>query len=201
MKRICLVTHAEASHSVEGRVGGWFDSSLTDKGMSKAATLREKILNLNFKIAALDTYSSDLKRATLTAEIILENSNSTLKSDPRLREMSFGSNEGMCQKEHDKIIVHSSPISDRLGHKICDGAESRRDVAIRVSEFVNEIMHKDGDALVITHGFAATFFIAAFQKLEIESMGYLAFKLKPGSVSVLVEDDLFKNRTLSVLNE
>jgi len=201
MKKICLVTHAEASHSVEGKVGGWFDSSLTNKGISKATALREKILNLGFEIADLEIYSSDLRRAVQTATIISENSNSTLKLDSRLREMSFGSHEGMCQKEHDKIIIPFSPNGDRLNHKICDGAESRRDVGLRISEFVNEIMKKDGDVLVVTHGFAATFFIAAFQKLNIESMGYLAYKLKPGSVSVLVEDDFFKNRTLSILNE
>lgn len=200
MKRICLITHAEATHSVEGKVGGWFDSELTDNGMNQALGLREKVSNLNFELGSLAFYSSDLKRAVQTAEILLGNSSTVLNLDCRLREMSFGRNEGMCQKEHDEIIVPSSLTGDRLDHKICVGAESRRDVAIRVSELVNELMCIEGDMLVVTHGFAATFFIAAFQKLDIESMGYLAFKLKPSSISVLVEDDLFKNRSINVLN-
>lgn len=200
MKRICLITHAEASHSVEGKVGGWYNSKLTNDGKIKAASLVQKISALHFELNSLKVYSSDLRRAAETAEILLKDANTNLHLDARLREMSFGSHEGMSQKEHDKIIVPSSPTGDRLGHKICQGAESRRDVAIRVTEFVNEIMGVEGDALVVTHGFAATFFIAAFQKLDIESMGYLAFKLTPGSVSVLEEDDLFKNRSVILLN-
>ena len=200
MKRICLITHAQATHSVEGKVGGWFDSGLTDKGMGQAIELREKVASHNFELDKLTAYSSDLKRAVQTAEILLDNSGSVLNLDCRLREMSFGRHEGMCQSEHEKIIIPSSLTGDRLGHKICDGAESRRDVAIRVSEFVNEIMEIAGDVLVVTHGFAATFFIAAFQKLDIESMGYLAYTFKPGSISVLIDDDLFKNRSVSVLN-
>ncbi|MBQ4845991.1 histidine phosphatase family protein [Pseudoalteromonas sp. MMG005] len=200
MKKICLITHAEATHSVEGKVGGWFDSKLTDKGKVKAASLVKNIARLGFELDTMTVYCSDLTRAVQTAEIVLADSNLPLNLDPRLREMSFGTHEGMCQKEHDKIIIPTSPIGDRLGHRICDGAESRRDVAIRVADFVDEIMHLDGGALVITHGFAASFVIAAFQKLDIESMGHLAFKLTPGSISVLVVDDLFENRTVSLLN-
>jgi len=200
MKRICLITHAEATHTVEAKVGGWFDSELTQKGRSQAADLRAKIAELGFEPGSLAVYSSDLKRAVQTTEILLGDSDSALTLDSRLREMSFGSHEGMSQREHDKIIVPASPTGDRMGHKICDGAESRMDVGLRVSEFVNELMDSEGSALVVTHGFAATFFIAAFQKIDIESMGYLAFKLDPGSVSVLIEDDLFENRSVSLLN-
>jgi probable phosphoglycerate mutase len=200
MKRIYLVTHCEATHSVEKKVGGWFDSSLTVNGEKRAALLTKKINELGFVFENAIVYSSDLLRAVQTAEIILRKSQVNLRLDSRLREMSFGEHEGIPQNEHNKIMIAESPIDQRLDHRICTGAESRREVAFRVSQFVEEVMQSDTDHLVITHGFAATFFIAAFQKIDIESQGYLNYKLSPGSITVLEEDDLFKNRSLVLLN-
>ena len=89
---------------------------------------------------------------------------------------------------------------NRLDHRICDGVENRREVAARISEFMEEIMKSEQDVVIVTHGFAATFVIAAFQKIEISSMGYINYKLKPGSISILEEDNVFKSRIVSLLN-
>jgi broad specificity phosphatase PhoE len=37
---IYVVTHPEATHHIEDRVGGWFDSELTRKGLGHAASRR-----------------------------------------------------------------------------------------------------------------------------------------------------------------
>ena len=200
MQKIYLVTHCEASHSVDRKVGGWYDSTLTSFGEHQAAKLSQKITDYGFKFDGSTLYSSDLMRARQTAEILSKHSNAKLILDNRLREMSFGTHEGMAQDEHNKIMKSVSESGDRMDHKICNGAESRRDVAIRVSMFVEDIMKTNEDKLVVTHGFAATFFIAAFQKIDIASMGYIYYKLNPGSISILEEDDLFMNRSIKLLN-
>lgn len=200
MKRICLITHCEATHSVDRKVGGWYDSELTEKGKQQAAELSEKLDKLGFDIRNLIVYSSDLKRAAQTAQIITENINKKPVLDQRLREMSFGTHGGMNQEVHNKIMIPVSPTGNRLDHRICDGAENRREVAVRISEFIDEIMKSEKDIVIVTHGFAATFVIAAFQKIDISSMGFINYKLHPGSISILEEDDVFKNRTVSLLN-
>ena len=200
MKRICLITHCEATHSVDGRVGGWFDSELTAEGKRQASQLTNKIAGLGFDIQNLKVYSSDLKRAAQTTQILTNGTNTLIIYDQRLREMSFGAHGGMMQSEHNKIMVPVSPNGNRLDHRICDGAESRRNVAERVYKFVDDIMLLEKDKIVVTHGFAASFFIAAFQKIEVASMGYINYRLNPGSVSILEEDDIFMNRTVKLLN-
>lgn len=200
MRRICLIIHCEASHSVDGKVGGWFDSTLTLNGEKQATLLSKRITDYGFNIDDSIAYSSDLLRAVQTAKILLKDSTANLNLDNRLREMSFGTHEGMEQGEHNKIMMPISPIGERLDHGICNGSETRRDVATRISEFVEEIMKTNDDKIVVTHGFAATFFIAAFQKIDIECMGYMNFKFNPGSVSILEEDDLFNNRSVNLLN-
>ena len=200
MQRIYLITHCEASHTVDGKVGGWYDSELTARGADQAALLVEKIAYYGFGFEGSEVYSSDLKRAAQTAKILIKHSTTKLKLDRRLREMSFGAHGGMDQYEHNIIMVPQSATGDRMDHKICEGAESRRDVATRITEFVEELMKSDGDKLIVTHGFAATFVIAAFQNVDIASMGYISNKLNPGSITILEEDDLFRNRAVVLLN-
>ena len=200
MKNIYLVTHAEASHSIEEKVGGWYDSDLTDSGVAKASSLATKLEGFGAVLSEIAVYSSDLLRCKQTAEIIMASNSSAIEFDPRLREMSFGDNEGIDQLEHEKIMKPTCSGENRQDHRICTGAESRRELAERVKSFVDELMKVEGDALVVTHGFAATFVVAAFQNIEISSMGYVSYKFAQGSVSILVEDGLFKNRVLSLLN-
>ena len=200
MKKLYVVTHTEASHHVDGKVGGWFNSDLTDKGITDATALRNKINDYGIKLDELTIYSSDLNRTKQTANIIAEERSDKVIFDRRLREMSFGDNEGMCQKEHNHIMQPTCKSGSRLDHKICAGAESRREVATRVSEIFSEVMDLKGDAIIVTHGFCGSFVIAAFQRIDISSMGYIDYKLKPGSLTILEADDLFQNRSIRLLN-
>lgn len=82
MKRLCLITHCEATHSIEEKVGGWFDSDLTLKGRQQASQLPSKVEKLGFDLDKLTIYSSDLNsfllkllhflKAAITTTILLE---------------------------------------------------------------------------------------------------------------------------------
>lgn len=194
MQTIYLITHCEATHSVERRVGGWFDSELTENGKEQAQLLACQ-LSAYEDISSLEVYSSDLKRAAQTAAILTMDKRN-IRFDQRLREMSFGSHEGLPQSEHMQTMIPINSDGNRMDHRICPGAESRREVAGRIGEFMEEITQSGKDALMVSHGFAATFVIAAFQKIAIESQCYLNYALKPGSLIQLKIDDLFENRTV-----
>lgn len=200
MKKIYVVTHTEATHHIENKVGGWFDSDLTEKGVSDAKSVCAKLREIGVNLSEVTIYASDLNRTSQTANIIAREHSGGIVYDRRLREMSFGDNEGMDQELHNHIMKPTSDSGERLDHKICAGAESRRDVAMRVSEFVLEMMSQPGDAVIITHGFAGSFVIAAFQCIDISSMGYIDYKLNSGSLSILETDDLFQNRSIKLLN-
>lgn len=200
MKRICLITHCKATHAAEKKVGGWYDSNLTNEGRKQAEALRAKIESFDFELHKVGAYSSDLSRAAQTANIIFQNTDTKIIFDSRLREMCFGEDGGKDVAEHIKTMQPTPKEGNRLDHRICQGAESRREFAKRIVSVVDEITSVEDDAIIVTHGFAATFVIAAFQKIDIESMGFVSYKLASGSISVLTEDELFENRTLAVLN-
>lgn len=198
MQTIFLITHCEATHTVEGKVGGWYDSALTENGEKQAQDLALQLNDL-IAINSLQIYSSDLKRAAQTAELLTKNKES-IQFDRRLREMSFGTHEDLPKNEHLQSMIPINSNGSRMDHRICPGAESRREVATRIKEFVEEIIDEGKDTLFVTHGFAATFVIAAFQKIDIECQGYLNYALKPGSIVKLKIDDLFENRTVEWVN-
>jgi len=201
MRRIAVVVHAEAQHHVDRLVGGWFDSPLTERGRKQARqvglALQEVFLQPHVQIV-----SSDLLRARETADIVGEVLGSSVVAEPGLRELSYGVSEGRPKAWLDERITPTPTHSSRLDHHVCEGAESRRDIATRVYAAMNEILTLDQrDLVIVTHGFAATFVIACWIGLPIASVGYVAFAASPAGISLLVEDDGFRSRIVSRLND
>ncbi|SDQ60461.1 probable phosphoglycerate mutase [Pseudomonas sp. UC 17F4] len=200
MKRYYIVTHGQAQHHIDNLVGGWFDSRLTPKGIEQAQALASFFTAQGFsKSPAI--YSSDLLRCKETATIVADALGLEPNLDARLREMSFGSHEGMEQALHDSIMKPcAEKPGERMDHAICDGAETRRQFARRIYDFVATLDAEVECAIIVTHGFAASFLISALQRVPVESMAFISFKMSAGGVSELIEDDLFKNVTLTKLN-
>jgi len=201
MRRIAVVIHTEAQHHVDQLVGGWYDSSLTDKGKGQARQVARALRSI-FPELQVPIVSSDLLRARQTAEIIGEHLGTTVTLDSGFRELSYGVAEGRPKAWLDKRIVPTPAKGSRLDHRVCEGAESRRDLATRVYAAMNEILFSDQkDLIIVTHGFAATFVISCWIGLPIESADYVTFSISPASLSLLVEDDLFLNRGVIRLND
>ena len=85
---------------------------------------------------------------------------------------------------------------------VFEGAESRREVGERITRFIDEVFSSiEGSAIVITHGFALTFFIAAWLRIPVEHMDYCEFRASPGGVTHLNQHEPFRNRVLVSLND
>jgi len=197
---VYVVTHTEATHHVERRVGGWYDSELTPWGRrqaeSVAAELRARLT------ATPRVFSSDLKRALQTAAPIAEAFAAGASSDPDLREASCGVAEGKPGSWLDERIALPPRDGNRLDHRICEGAETRREVATRVYRFVDRLFQATADPVVIvTHGFALTFVISAWLGAPIESLGRARYSARPGSLTRLELDPEWGDRTLASFNE
>ncbi|WP_062269174.1 histidine phosphatase family protein [Endozoicomonas arenosclerae] len=195
MKTLYVISHTEATHHLEGVVGGWYDSVLTEKGLEDARAIGSKLLAEG---AVGDIHTSDLKRAAQTAEVIAGITGGQLNITSDLREKSFGVAEGKPQAWLDERIVPEDGLN-RLDHRIIEGSETTREFASRIYGYMDSISL--GDTTVIsTHAFAATFVIAWWIGMSLESIGYVNFNIKSGKISKLVEDDFFKNRNVAYLN-
>ena len=93
--RICLVRHGETEWNTERRIQGQIDIGLNETGLRQAAATGSRLTTAG--IAAL--YSSDLKRAWVTAQAIGKALGLTPQPVPELRERHYGIFEGLTYDE------------------------------------------------------------------------------------------------------
>lgn len=93
--KLYLIRHGETDWNKEFKIQGSSDIELNEYGRELAFITREGLRHIPFDIA----YTSPLKRAKETAEIILGGRNIPLYEDKRVQEACFGSFEGATLKE------------------------------------------------------------------------------------------------------
>ncbi len=197
---VYVIPHTEATHHVEDRVGGWFDSKLTEKGREQANATASAVARI---VAGTPTiYSSDLVRARQTAQPIAEIFDSQVIVCPDLREIGCGVAEGKTQAWLDERIVYPPQDQSRLDHLIIEGAETRRTAATRIRRFVDQLIETAPiEAVVVTHGFAATFVLAAWIGIPVEATAFVGFDVSPGGITTLEFDEQWGNRLIANLDD
>ncbi len=152
MPRILHVRHGRTDWNNEGRYTGQSDIPLNEEGREGARKLAKKLESQHITCA----YSSDLIRATETAQIILKDRNIPLNLDKGLREINQGVWEGMLfddikaqyakemkTRKEDPLSV-APPEGESLGH-----------FSERVLNTMQKIAtsHSDSDSILVTsHG-------------------------------------------------
>jgi probable phosphoglycerate mutase len=195
VRTLYVVTHPEATHHVEGLVGGWHDSRLTGAGVRAAGGIAGALRDVVPAGAEVELYSSDLRRTAETAGV-------RPVFDARLRERSFGEVEGKPKAEWERAFVPPPMAGDRMGHVDVPGAETRAAVARRVYAAVDDILESDAERqILVTHGFAMTYVVTAWIGMPLEVLGYVVFKVPSGSISTLHEDDLYGGRLVMRLGD
>ena len=148
--RIYIVRHGETEANKNGYLQGWTDVPLNENGRIIAELTGRGIKGIRFD----HCISSPLIRAKETAEILLRESgnSASISFDDRIKEMNFGSLEGMSVRDEKLIQFLKEPVVD---YKFPEG-ESFQEVMNRTQEFLKELIAKDDGKtyLVSTHGCA-----------------------------------------------
>jgi broad specificity phosphatase PhoE len=152
---IWLVRHGQTDWNVARRYQGHADIPLNQTGIDQADSLAQQLSTETF----IAIYSSDLSRASETASIIASRLGLPVSTDRRLREICQGVWEGMSLDEvkekyaDDFARGAKDPTSTRA-----PGGESVAEVAARMSEAADEILHNhpEGKVLLISHGLAVS---------------------------------------------
>lgn len=203
MRDLYVVTHPEATHHLDGLVGGWFDSDLTLAGQQAAERIAARLRDLIPEETEVGVFSSDLRRTMQTAARISQVLATPVTATADLREKSYGAAEGREQSWLDARFVPVPATGERMEHdEGIEGSETKGQMTQRIFNAVDAILASPEEHLVVvTHGFAGTFAIARWIGIPLESCGYVNFGLSSGSISHLREDDFFHNRAVLRLNE
>ena len=140
MATLILARHGETDWNRDGIWQGHGDPPLNDLGRRQAAELAERLAEVE-----IDTlYSSDLRRAFETAEIIARAKGLSITADPELREMDVGSWSGFTTEE----------IQERFPEAAYHDGEAREAFHTRAVGALDRIAkaHDGQRVLVVTHG-------------------------------------------------
>lgn len=138
MRDIYVVTHTESQHHVDGLVGGWYDSALTERGRRQADAVAERLGEL-IEAPSVVVTASDLRRTRETAEPIAARFGVPVLESRDLREISFGPAEGKPQAWLDERF-EPAPDDNRLDFRNSEGGETRRELATRIYRAVAGIL-------------------------------------------------------------
>ena len=186
MKTIITIQHTQSIHHTNGMVGSWTDWDLSDLGKEQARRIGEKMakefVGWNFTM-----YSSDLKRAKQTAELIGEQLGINPVLATELRERNLGKCVGKSvQWLRDNIECQEKTIDDRM----FSDAESRRDVWNRLLPFFQTIMDSPAENIIlVSHGDLLSVFHTMFLGLDVETLNNAEIFGLAGGVSRMFIND------------
>lgn len=157
-KKICtfyLIRHGESEWNVIKKRMGQLDSPLTPTGMKQAKKMAKLLKDIKFDAL----YSSDLGRADQTAQIIAQELELKVKTDPLLRERCFGVFEEKFKHEYKKALAkYSEDIlqlgwNHRLDFRLHQSVECDREVTDRILLFLKKTAakHPGGNVLLVSH--------------------------------------------------
>lgn len=148
--RILLIRHGQSQGNAEGRFGGHTATPLSSRGRRQAEVAARTLAAE--KITAI--YSSDLLRATQTAEPLARLTGLEIKRTTAFRERSVGVMEGLTFEEsaEQHPEQYAALIRRDFEHVIL-GGESYRQMLDRASEKLDHAIeqHRGGRICVFSH--------------------------------------------------
>ncbi|MDK2815126.1 MAG: phosphoserine phosphatase [Thermoanaerobacter sp.] len=185
--RLYIVRHGQSEWNLHNKMQGIQDIDLTPTGLKQAKLLASRLKNE--KIDCI--YSSDLKRAYITAQIIAKEFGLEVHKVSELREMSFGIWEGLTAEEINELykeiytLWKTNPIKANI-----EKGETLEEVQKRMLKKTWEIVKEnDGkNILIVSHGTSIKALILGL--LGIELSFYPKFRLDNASLNIIdVKED------------
>lgn len=165
--RLLFLRHGETDYNLTGRWQGALDVPLNQTGRDQAAQAAKAIAAR--PIAAV--YSSDLSRASETAEIVTASHDWPITFDARLREINVGSWAG---KTHDEVLAeYPAVVTDFWQGKDFRRSTTGETVAEMVARSrpaVEEIIttHPGEEILIVAHGMLLSKLIQALIGIDFQ---------------------------------
>lgn len=200
--KIYLMRHGETFWNAKGLIQGSADIELTEYGIELAEKTRDGFVRDGVHFDKI--YTSPLKRAVRTAEIINEMHHADIVMDDRIREMHFGDYEGLhldTAADTDQNVRYCFTVPSKFVPK--GEGETFEAVYDRVVDFFEtEIFPLESTCdtiLIVCHGAVTRVVLTYFKKMALDEFWTISqpncsvnlLELKDGKMSVLKENMLY----------
>jgi alpha-ribazole phosphatase len=200
MLHLYLVRHGETDWNAGHRYQGHSDLPLNRKGIEQARQLAGRLKSQKVELV----FSSDLRRAMETAQILMEGRDTPIQPEPRLREIKFGVLEGHTFDEALKLWPEMIKKWVEDNNQPPDGGERLDEFVQRVSRFMEEIRQSCADktVLIVAHAGPLREIIRSLlvpAGAPDDFLGKLRFSLENASLTEFQIDD--ENIIINRLND
>ncbi|MBN2072839.1 MAG: alpha-ribazole phosphatase [Actinobacteria bacterium] len=186
--KLFLIRHGQTEWNKEGRYQGGMDTELTGTGIEQAKLAAEYLSQVDFS----NIYSSPLKRAVDTAEIISRGESHRIIVRDDLREMNFGRWEGLKFSEINNQYNedYQNWLRDPYNNRPA-GGESFEELSIRALREADNIVAENENKIessvaVITHGGVILALLVCW--LQIPVSRWKSIIQRQGAINVVVID-------------
>ncbi len=182
MIRLIMVRHGQTTWNAESRYQGQSDPPLDATGEAQAAALARYLTAE--QVDAM--YSSDLLRARQTAAAIAQVVGLQPATDPRLRELAFGSWEGLTYREIQQrwpeqyLAWQNDPVT-----RVPPGGETLAQTLQRVGAFVADLRSQRSGQTVMAVAHGGSLRAIVCFALNLPSHAFWRLTLASGSISEL----------------
>ncbi|PJZ26411.1 phosphoglycerate mutase [Leptospira hartskeerlii] len=167
--QLSLIRHGETEWNKERRLQGQTDTSLSKFGREQASILAEKLKNTKIELI----FSSDLKRAKETSELISRELRTGIVYHPGLREIHLGEAQGILESDLSSKFGEGSYSAWKSSEEIHDqfrfpGGESKLEAECRIIETILNLLKMNGkeNIAICSHGFVLSRFYNRFSSKE-----------------------------------
>lgn len=168
--KLYIIRHGETDWNKQKKLQGQSDTELNDYGIELARITGEALKDVHFDYI----FSSPLKRAYRTAELIRGDRKLAIKTDDRLKEIGFGVNEGVPAELISKDFHYFFDAPDK--YVPAEGGETYEALCARSRDFIDTVIvplslkEPDATALVTAHGALNKSIMIYLNHLEIKNM-------------------------------
>lgn len=192
--KLYIIRHGQTSWNKERKLQGRTDIPLNESGREVAELTKEGFKDIPFDMA----FTSPLKRARETAEIIMSGRNVPVINDERIIEVNFGSYEGCDFDLPDEYIQNFFSAPEK--YFPINGMESMESIFERMNSFLQDLCQnaelQDKTILISTHGAALSGLMTVIKGNSVDkywagglhkNCGFSIVEIKDGVATILEE--------------
>ncbi len=196
MSRLLLVRHGITESNSAHKFVGHSDVELSTTGYRQVERLHDRLVD--DKIDAV--YSSDLRRALVTAEIISSGHKVDIVTCPELREVNYGNVEGLTFEEISRLYpeVAESLTNFSLRLKF-PGGESFEGFIERTSKFLDKLKSHTPSQTILIASHGGPLRVLVCRLLGIDLGHWRQIRLDNASLSIMETSP--RGAIISLLND
>ncbi|MEZ0325597.1 MAG: histidine phosphatase family protein [Fimbriimonas sp.] len=171
--RLFVVRHGQTAWNLEGRAQGHTDIPLDDIGLDQARALAA---GFEAEVEITKVFTSDLLRASQTAQTLADRLRADLIARVELRERSFGDFEGKTfARFGPKLVQLAKDQGIHQMHVTPPNGETWQQVWDRLEPFTNELRNMQENCVVVTHGGTGSLLMAQLVQGTFETCRSFSF--------------------------